>query len=366
MTNSLTVSADKIAEANKGSSSQGMILQNYCNSVIQQPKVDLQGFKNLTKYQDEINSGLGAAQGHANNYLNTIQPAIITNIANIANYYAINNAVPTSLPPGATEAQWLDILKALRDQAEAYQKDASGVVTKLNGFRTDLGSDTANFAGYVSQLNAAVNGDKGMLSAIDDELSSIDAKIAGAIAGIVLSGLAIAGGVFMAAVGGVASFVTAGTSGWLVAGGVAIVAAGVGGEVASALVLASLNDHKATLLQDKSTLTSEVNLATGISGAIGSLNSQASAALTAATQMENAWSFLAADLDTLAGNLKSGITNTGTLRSLFLNAANGATKTVIDDTNIIKAQMTGVQNLTAPANTNISTFIVDVANQHAA
>ena len=35
----------------------------------------------------EINTELTTAKGHANTYLNNIQPTIITNLANIDNYY---------------------------------------------------------------------------------------------------------------------------------------------------------------------------------------------------------------------------------------------------------------------------------------
>ena len=205
-----------------------------------------------------------------------------------------------------------------------------------------------------------------MLASISSQLSTIQSNIDGAIAGTVLSGLAIVGGIFMTAVGGVAEFVTAGTSTPLVVAGIAVVAAGVGGEVASALALKNLNGQKASLLQQQSTLTAEVNLATGISTGIGSLQTQANTSVTAASQMENAWSFLSDDLSNLSSDLQKGITNTGMLRTLFLTAANAEIQQVLNDTATIKTQMSGVQTLVAPANTNIGDYIVSVAQQNAA
>ena len=271
-----------------------------------------------------------------------------------------------AMPPGSTVAQWLNTLGALQEQATSYQQSAGTILTQLNTFHAGLNADTANFTTYVSQLNAAVNGDNGVLAGISDELGSIQSKIDGAIAGIVLSGLAIVGGVFMTAVGGIADFVTAGTSTPLVVGGIAIIAAGVGGEVASAIVLKNLNDEKASLLQQKSTLTSEVNLATGMSTSIGSLKDQAAAAVQAATQMENAWNSLSSDLGNLSSDLQNGITSTDAIRTMFLTAANSITQTVIADTNTIKQQMSGVNASVAPANTNFGDYVVQLAKQNAA
>ena len=50
---------------------------------------------------------------------------------------------------------------------------------------------------------------------------------------------------------------------------IVVAGAGIGG-LTAALALKSLNDQKASLLQQQSTLTSEVNLATGLSTGIGS------------------------------------------------------------------------------------------------
>jgi non-hemolytic enterotoxin B/C len=365
-TNSTITSAQQIATANTQQSSQGVILQNYCNSVLTQPNVNLSGFTNLQQYQTQINGGLSSAQSHASLYLKTVQPQIITNIANIQNYFQLHQAVATALPPGATTQDWLSTLSALQEQAQEYQNQAQSVISNLSTFHDNVAADAAAFASYVSELNTAVNGDNGMLASISSQLGTIQSDINGAIAGTVLSGLAIMGGIFMTAVGGVAEFVTAGTSTPLVVAGIAVVAAGVGGEVASALALKNLNDQKASLLQQRSTLTAEVNLATGLSSGIGNLQGAASSSVTAASQMENAWGSLNSDLGNLASDLQKGITNTGFLRTLFLTTANTEIQTVLTDTATIKTQMSGVQSLVAPANSNIGDFIVSVAQQNAA
>ena len=215
-------------------------------------------------------------------------------------------------------------------------------------------------------MNTAVNGDHGELQSIDDQLSTIQSKIDGTIAGMAVSGLAILGGVFMIAVGAVADFVTAGTTTPLIIAGVAVVAGGVGGEVASALTFEALNSAKGDLLQKQAKLNEEVKLAQGLSTGYSALADGASSALTAATQMQSAWNFLHDDLTNLSSDLQKGIINAAGARTIWLTAANTVVKAVQDDTNIIKNQMAGVQQLTAPPGTNIGEFVVAEAKKMAA
>lgn len=358
--------AQNINAANKAQSSQALVIQNYCNSINEQPTVDFSGEKNLAQYQTQINSGLTTAQNHANQYLNAIQPSIIQNIANISNYYALNNAVLTTLPEGSTEAQWVNDLTALQNQSKQYQSDANGVVTSLQTLHDNLTTDAASFARTVTELNAAVNGDNGVLDSLNSQLSTIQGQIDGAIAGTVLSGLTIVGGAFLTAVGAVEDFVTAGASTPLVVAGVAIVCAGVGGEVASAITLKNLNDQKANLLNQESSLKAEVKLATGISGGYQSLMNQVKSAVEAASQMENAWNSLSSDLGNLIDDLQQGIKSAAEVRKLFLAASNTEIQTVVTDINTIKGQMAGVTSIVAKPGQSVGEAIVAAAQSAAA
>lgn len=370
--NNTIQAANQIFTSNKQLNSQHLVVMSYCDSILQQPSVDFSALKGqvngdkLIDIGNKINAALATAQQHATNYENSIAPNIITNISNISNYYALHKAIATTLPPGASENDWVKELNVLEQQTIKYQSLADNTVTSLQKLHSDLTSDSAAFTELVTSLNALVDGDNGMLKSIDDQLSSIQSKIDGAIAGIVLSGLAIVGGVFMVAVGAIADFVTAGTSTPLIVAGVAVIAAGVGGEVASALTLKALNDSKGDLLTQKTQLKSQVALAQGISSGYVSLKDQVNTAATAATQMSSAWSFLKSDLGNLADNLNNGIISTDEVRTLFLVAANDTITSVEDDIKIIKHQMTGYQPLVAPKGMTIGDFIVQQAHSVAA
>ena len=132
-------------EANKGQSSQALIIQSYANSVDQQPKVDFSGEPSLKKYEKSINDGLQTAQSHANQYLNVIQPVILENISNIGNYYALHNAIATTLPEGSTEQQWIAALNVLVAESGKYRTAALNVVSQLQILSKNLNADSANF-----------------------------------------------------------------------------------------------------------------------------------------------------------------------------------------------------------------------------
>ena len=353
--------ATTVNAANKQQTSHALIIQNYANSVTEQSMVDFSGEAALQKYEEEINKGLQTAKDHANNYLNKIQPAIIKNISNIENYYALHDAVTSTLPAGSTEAEWLQVLTALETQSKQYQADSDAVVKLLETLHTNLATDSAQFTKVVTKLHSAVEGDHGVLNGLRDQLSSIQHHINGAIAGIVLSGLGILGGIFMTVVGAVAEFVTAGTSTALVVGGVALVLASVGGEAASSMALKKLNDTKANLLTEQADIKDEVKLATGIENGYQSLHDQVGGAVKAATSMHTAWESLSTDLGKMIADLKKGMKSPETLRELFIKAANSTVKTTIADISIIKQQMAGVNNIVANKGETVGQAIVRAA-----
>jgi non-hemolytic enterotoxin B/C len=202
--------------------------------------------------------------------------------SSIGNYFALHQAVATTLPPGSTVQKWTAELGVLRTEANKYKKDATTVVAALQALQANLSTDAASFKRTVSDLNATVNGDNGILERDDKQLADIQSKIDGAIAGIALGALGIIGGVFMIVVGTVADFVMAGTATPLVVGGIALIVAGISTDVGAGIALAGLNDQKAQLLTEESTLTTEVNLALGVSSSYQSLSNQVSAAVEAA------------------------------------------------------------------------------------
>ncbi|MCU7879972.1 MAG: alpha-helical pore-forming toxin family protein [Candidatus Thiodiazotropha sp. (ex Lucinoma aequizonata)] len=354
--------------------SQALLIQLYCNSILQQPKVDFSGYKNvingnkLIAIGEDINTALATAQQHANEYLNAIQTKIIINISNIENYYNLHKAVAVTLPSGSSNQQWITALNALKTASIKYQSEAKDVAVSLQTLHSDLSTDSASFTEQVSKLNALVKGSQGILHDMNSQLDSIQSKINGCIVGIAVSGLAIMGGVFITAVGAIVVFpAIAGVGTAVVIGGIALCAAGIGGEVASALALEKLYNTKATLLTQKAGLNAEVKLTTSIGSAYNNFNTQVKVGVTASTKMIDAWRFLSSDLAYLINDLDKGVKSAGDIRTFYLKAANSIIESGIDtEINIIKHQMTGVQSKVAPEGVHIGDFINQLAKKHAA
>jgi hypothetical protein len=300
------------------------------------------------------------AQTHANNYLGVIQPSIINNLGNISNYYTFLSALPMALPGGSTESAWITYLQALQAQISSYQQSFGLITTNLTTLNSNLGTDSGSFNSTVAKLNAAVSGDNGVLTTINDDLNSIDKSIGGCIAGTASSGLAIAGGGFMIAVGGITDFVIAGASTPLVIGGVAVLTVGIGGEVALATTLNNLYNQKSDLLKQKSTLISEVNLALGISSGYLQFAAQVTNAMQAIIQMNNAWQSLGSDLSNMIQDLQNGNLAPDVLRNLLLTASNNLIPTINTDITLIKSQMEGIYESNS-GNENLGDYVTNLA-----
>ena len=318
-----------IGSANKQQSAQALVVQTFSNSVLEQPDVDLSGFAALQTYGTEINTGLNGAREHAHHYLNDIQPALIGNISNISDYYQLHQAIPSAVPPGSSKSDWLDVLHALEEQATGYQASAAGVLADLS-----------------------------------NQIDAVRSKIDWAIAGAALSGVAIAGGALLTCVGGVAEFVTVGTSTPLVLAGVAIMSVGFVGAAGSAAGLITLYDAKADLLRRQADLKEEVKLALGLQAGYNSLFGQVSSAVTACSNMSNAWSSLSSDLQKLIAGLDRGDNpdTSDAVRRLLLGAATQEVQTVLSDVSTIKQQLAGVQQIVAQP----GQLITDLIRAHAA
>lgn len=364
MSNNTTAAVRKIAAGAKQQTSQGLILQAYCNSVLEQPSLDFSGSKTLATYQSDINNCLMTAQTQAKAYGKT-QNNIIGTLAQIENYYNLHNAVPAALPPGSTKSEWLQTLNALKDQAAGFKGTSSGIVTDLTTFGDNIAANVGMITGLVTDMNGVVNGDHGVLHSLEGEISGLQHRIDGCIAGCVLSALAIVGGSFMIAVGAIADFVTAGTSTPLIVGGAVVLAAGIGGEASSSALLSTYYGDEQTLYKREANLKAEVKLASGISTSLGNVKTLGVAAVTAATQMENAWASVADDLGELISDVTSGKTDTGVVRKLFLTAGSAEIKMLLSDVQIIKNQMAGVKAQTAPKGQTIGPFAASLAGQYA-
>ena len=106
---------------------------------------------------------------------------------------------------------------------------------------------------------------------------------------------------------------------------------------------------RANLLRREADLKEEVKLALGLQAGYNSLFGQVSSAVTASSNMSNAWSSLSSDLHNLIADIDKGANpdQSAGVSRLFLGAANKEVQTVLGDVDTIKQQLAGVQRIVA-------------------
>jgi non-hemolytic enterotoxin B/C len=337
------IPVSQLGANSRGHASQALVVQGYALSALRQPNIDVKGFDQLQPIGKAINDRLDIARDHSTFYLDTLLPRMIGTVTDIDQYVNLHNGLANALDPSKSQAEAVALLKVAQGRVQDYQKRAGVLVVDLGKLRTMFSDDSRVFQDQTNKLNVAVEGDGGVLTSLEKDLADIDGKIAGAITGVTLGGLAIVGGGFMIAVGAIAGFVTAGTSSVLVVGGVGVVVAGVAAVTASSIALAGFLDMKGSALHKQTHLKEEVKLAAGLRSGIESLANAASSAASATQDMANAWSFMDQHLGNLASNLETGALGTESVRKMFQDIAQSGVQDVKNDVNLIQRQLAGVE-----------------------
>jgi hypothetical protein len=340
--------------------SQGLIVDNYCDSILAQPVIDFSGIDGIAGVSKNFNDGLKDGRQHARDYKETLKPLILSVLANVDNYCKLSATIPV-LNPGDDKDAWLKILSAMAVQATAYSDDAAEVAQKLTLFSESISTTSQTMSSTLSTLNSIVGGDNGVLTDLANNIDDLQSKIDTAIGGIAVSFLTMIGGIFMIIVGAVTDFITAGTTTPLVIAGVAMTFTGAGGTVGSGLAIGLLHAQKASLLKEENLLKAEVKLAASIQRGITSLSTQARNAVTACNEMSNAWSLMSSDLQSLYDDLYNGMTSTDIIQELFLTTAQAEIEECAKDVSTIKAQLTGVSSVVVPAGTTIEEYMASLA-----
>lgn len=352
---------NKTLNALKETASAGLIMQNYCTAVAAQPLFLIPA--DLQSKLPDVNSYLKTAQENANKYTSTVQPQMIGVLADVSSFSIqfpkiadlVNKYLEAwSLGSEDNKAKALSTIKVMQALINDQITGVNTTYTGMDDVRSKILTDKSNFDASVASSSSLITGNQGELNAIRDQLNSIDGKIIGSSVGVALSGLAIAGGIFMICIGSIASFITAGTSTPLVVAGAALVCAGAGGETASSIVLANLLKEKGELLTRESMLNQYVSVLDGVKTNISLLSKSAESAIAGLNSMSNAWSLLSSDLSNVASCLESAQTfsDLPEIVQSFFASAQEEWAGVNQDINIIKEQLTGVKIQTIQPQTN--------------
>lgn len=332
--------------------SAGLVVQNYCIGIQQQPSLLLP--KEATEGMPDVNDYIGRSQKNASEYLNEVQPRILAVITDVDGFSAmfpefsqkINGYLEAwSVGSQDNKQKALAAIDALKNVIQGKSDSVKGVSTGIGHVAETFNQDVANFKEVSQACADHLTGDKGALKAFENQISSLNGKIAAASVGVGLSGLAIGGGVFMIVVGSVASFITAGTSTPLVVAGSALAGVGAAGLVASSVSLAGLIEEKGKLLKKQATLKSYISALEGCKSNVDLLFSGAQEAAAKLTNMKAAWDFLNGDLTQIEETLKNAqsYSDLQFMVQTYFDTAIKQWGNVNKDIKVIREQMTNVQ-----------------------
>lgn len=336
----------------RGQAGQALIVQAHALTIERQPMVDfgtlLQTQSRLVPVQEGINKVLLSSKTNATLYLDDLQPAMINTIGRADRYFNIQLGLTSLIKSKAEKSVIIRSLQAAEDKALGFKSEADDVARRLDVLRKTLSDNGAEFQRQKQTLLVITEASDGVMKDLDRQMADIDGKMGGLIAGAVISGLAVIGGVILIAVGSIAGFVTAGTSVPLAVLGGTILVGGIAGTVGTGLGMGALAKQRADLLMQKTGLAEEVKFARTLQSTLTTLTDSAGTAAQAAQDMSNTWTMMSGHLNNLADDLSTGRIEYDDLLELFVIAAEGDVKDVKNDIRLIQHQLAGTSTIAPP------------------
>eukprot|EP00026_Physarum_polycephalum_P001395 Phypoly_transcript_01396.p1 GENE.Phypoly_transcript_01396~~Phypoly_transcript_01396.p1 ORF type:complete len:992 (+),score=181.63 Phypoly_transcript_01396:44-3019(+) len=294
-----TFQAQGVSDQNASSMSNATVIETYVTTVTVQPT-----FGTLPDVPD-LQTHQTTSKTTAQSWINSVRINLYQNNTDLLafgtkfnTFYDNLVTLAKTINDPASRTDFALGVQLLLNDVDAKATNAQNTVNALSAWNGLLGTDSSNFQGDLTKVQAVYEGDKGILAGLKTEIQSdTDAMskdlslIAGGAAMDVVGGLIIACGLLLEIPSG-------GTSTAVVATGIAFE---VGGStmigVAAKDYTDKMND-KATATQKLANLTAEIALAHSLGDTLTALGSKCSDALTVANQMLKTWQTLQTNFQT--------------------------------------------------------------------
>ena len=317
--------SNQVNTASQASGGQIVVLNTAAHTVANQAQFPaIPAVPGLAK----INDHLTAAQGHANNWLNTYSQQVLSTLQGVitfgelyqnlyATLYAAAQAMGTETGFQPNEiSSLIGQITALQGQVKSQGTAAQLVYTDLTTYSTSVGADLSVFNTDYNTANIALGGASGLLQLLQNRIDADNTAM-------LKDALMIAGGSVMMVTGvlcfvaGVAGAVeSGGASIALAAGGVALM--GGGGAVTGLgakdydAKMADYADAQMQMASAKAELALLATLKTGFTN----INSQLMTTQTALQGLVTAWQELDNGMDQVLTSLNAPETYLATLKQV--------------------------------------------------
>ena len=359
----LSLIVNEMNKSNKMLASQSLFVQAYVNSVVAQNDIEFKDPR-LKRSSQKMNSFLDGVKGCANIFLTTLLRDIIYRVGDMGNYFALHDSVISTMNKGADARQWIDCLSLLQATVSRCQKDISITIKSLKDLYLQLAPEVTLLLKSVFDFNTIVHGENGIIETENEKINNVNKKIQNYItAGSVLS-FGIPFGIYIMLVGGVANFITKGTSIPLLLGGGVLLLGGESVAISFGILLSGLLKEKANLYMRNSRLIADVQLALGISNGSDFFAKKMQDLTLAVSHLQSTLALLANYLDKLIRELRNRMITPVHVRSIFLSSSSEVKKVLVDFVTI-RRRMAGVIMIKAKPNQTLADLILQVSQSFA-
>jgi non-hemolytic enterotoxin B/C len=319
----------------------GSLVNACCTAILAQPDIVVASMPSLAKHQD-------TSRTHANLWINTVQPGLITAIGGVVGFSNQYNAFLLPLLQAAPNVNTnpvakrtvIEGLQLLKQSATSYQLRTQQACASIDTFRSDFVKDNSAFTGDIETIRVKLTGDNGEIKELTKKIEAEQTAmttdlnmIAGGATMMVVGGL-------MIAVGALAEIPSGGAStALIVAGGVVVAGGAILTGFGGSDYRVQLANYKRDIEQ-LATDQAEVTLLQHVKGQLTGMNTQIEGAATALNSMEAAWQGLNTEFDNLLDQVAQTDVN-----SAYLQAQLAAAGT---DWNDMATQARKVQDMVSP------------------
>ncbi|MGW1376971.1 HBL/NHE enterotoxin family protein [Streptomyces sp. NPDC002446] len=393
--------AATFADALQASHGPGLAVQTFAQMVTKQADMDTKTLKDNDSFKselpddqkdvvdageaalDQINTHLGKARGHANDWNtdpNLLQGMIGTN-ENIYGHGDLISAALTDLPGALQQAKDsgddAQKRKALSDaqaqlntieqDVESYLEAVDGLVKRLGTFQADIEADYRAFDEDNTKVTALLNGDTGLLNAISDEIDALHSAIHKDNAMIAGGAVMIAAGVVAGVVGGflIATGVGAGVGLTVLAGGVLVAGGGVAMTTVAGIDLKEKQGELAKAETGLHVLQACVTTFNSAKSALGELRTAAQNAATGAGQLRAAWGGQKAALQQEQHDIEAALKAGGSQLDLTLTKAIDFIKAALKEWGVVQTNAANIRTALTGLSDEPKAYVPEVELQAA-
>lgn len=228
---------------------------------------------------NNLNQEEKEAKHNGNNYLNTITPSLIGAISGIngyaTQYSTFSKSIIDLLPKFVNEStreeakkQIIALLTQLEIDARRQLTFARNLAENIEDYQQRVKTNAENLQKIMDEADEEIGTDTGELSKKKREIEEVQEAIKGDIAGVVISALAVTGGIIIIGVGALATLPANVTATSVILAGIALTASGAVGLTGLSEQLASNNKKLANLYIEVAQLNATFVILQNVKGQI--------------------------------------------------------------------------------------------------